>query len=87
MQLVTTSCNQCDQNNHAGCPAEKLASREFLRDAGDHCLCAYNGHESEQTTKVIPKIKSMLGRQKEERDISVDKKISVEEEEVELERD
>lgn len=86
MQLVSTSCNQCDQNNHHGCPAENLASRGFLRDAGDHCLCAYNGHESEQTTKEIPKIKSMLGRQKEERDISVDKKISVEEE-MEIERD
>lgn len=86
MPLVTTSCNQCQQNNHNGCPADNLASRGFVRDAGDHCACANEGHESEQTTKEIPKIKSMLGRQKEERDVPVDKKISVEEE-VEIERD
>ncbi len=86
MPLVTSSCNQCEQNNHNGCPAEKLASSGFVEVAGDHCSCAYNGHKSEQTTKEIPKIKSMLGRQKEERDVPVDKKISVEEE-VELERD
>ena len=86
MQLVTTSCNQCEQNNHTSCPAEKLQQAGCVSNAGDHCGCAYEGHLSEQTTKEIQKIKSMLGRQKQERDISVDKKISVEEE-VEIERD
>lgn len=86
MPLVTTSCNQCEQNNHHGCPAENLASRGFVRDARDHCLCAYNGHESEQTTKKIPKIKSMLGRQKQERDVPVGRKVESDEE-VEIERD
>jgi len=86
MSLVTTSCNQCEQNNHSGCPAEKLFSGGFVRKAGDHCSCAYEGHQSEQTKKEMPKIKSMLGRQKVERDVPVDKKISVEEE-VEIERD
>jgi len=86
MQLVTTSCNQCDQNNHTACPAERLHQSGFIQNAGDHCLCAYEGHLSEQTTKETPKIKSMLGRQKEERDVPVAKKISVEEE-VEIERD
>jgi len=86
MSVVTTSCNQCEQNNHTGCPAEKLFIGGFVRNAGDHCFCAYEGHQSEQTKKEIPKIKSMLGRQKEERDVPVAKKISVEEE-VELEVD
>jgi len=86
MQLVTSSCNQCEQNNHISCPAEKLASGGFVNNAGDHCLCAYEGHQSEQTKKEIPKIKSMLGRQKQERDVPKDQNISVEEE-VEIERD
>lgn len=79
MQLVTTSCNQCDQNNHTGCPAEKLHQAGFVRNAGDHCSCASEGHLSEQTTKESPKITSMLGRQKEERDIPIDKKIAEDE--------
>lgn len=86
MLLVNTTCNQCEQNNHTGCPASNLESRGFVRNAGDHCKCAAQGHKTPQTDKEIPKIKSMLGRQKEERDIPVERKIEVEEE-VEIERD
>lgn len=83
MPLVTTTCNQCEQGRHTNCPAEI----RFINNSGDHCACAATKHENiPQNDKESPKIKSMLGRQKEERDVPVAKKISVEEE-VELERD
>ena len=73
MQLVTTTCNQCDQNDHNRCPAEALARKGFVNNAGDHCFCAYEGHKTPQTNKTAPVIKSMLGPQKTERDVAVDK--------------
>lgn len=83
-------CNPCVNGNCGSCVAERLQTQGHIRDAKFHCGCAEHGHknslESKQTTKEIPKIKSMLGRQKEERDVPVDKKISVEEE-VEIEVD
>ncbi len=80
MSLVTTTCNQCEQNNHLGCPASKLESSGFLNNAGDHCKCAADGHQSPQSDREIPKLKSMLGRQKEPRDEPVDREIVVEDE-------
>lgn len=86
MPLVDTTCNQCEQNNHFGCPASKLESSGFVNNAGDHCKCAADGHQSPQTNKEIPKIKSMLGRQKQERDVPVSRKVEFDEE-VEIEVD
>lgn len=83
MPLVTTTCNQCQQGKHDNCPAEI----SFISNPGDHCACAADGHKKiPQSDKESPKIKSMLGRQKQERDVPVDKNISVEKE-VEIERD
>ena len=87
-QLVTTACNQCDQNNHSGCAAENLQRRGFIDDAGDHCKCAYDEHtKTPQTTREAPKIKSMLGRQDKERDIPSDTREVAIEDEMEIERD
>ena len=83
MQLVTTVCNQCEQNDHNRCPAEALVRAGFIENAGDHCQCAYDGHKTPQTEKEAPRIKSMLGKQKEERDAAVNRNI-VEENEVEV---
>jgi len=69
MQLVTSSCNQCEQNAHTRCPAESLARQGFIENPGDHCFCASQNHPTPQTEKEVPRIKSMLGKQKEERDI------------------
>lgn len=80
MQLVTSTCNQCDQNSCSRCPAESLARSEFVNNAGDHCLCAAQGHKTTETTKEIPRIKSMLGSQKEERDAPVGREIIEEKE-------
>ncbi len=73
--LVTTICNQCDRNNHLGCPAEKLFNIGFMKNPGEHCACANEGHKSKQTTKEFPKFKSMLERQKKERDVPVDRNV------------
>lgn len=77
-QIVTTTCNQCDQHDHSRCPAESLARSGFIENAGDHCQCAYDGHKTPQTKKEAPRIKSMLGAQKEERDVTVDKVVKIE---------
>lgn len=83
MPLVTTTCNQCEQGRHQNCPAEI----RFIDNPGDHCACAAKEHKQiPQNDTERPKIKSMLGRQKEKRDIPVDREISVEEE-VEIEVD
>lgn len=80
-----TPCNSCDNGSCGSCVAEKLESSGYIRSAKFHCGCAENGHNN--TAELTrPKVKSMLGKQKEERDVPVDKKISVEEE-VEIERD
>lgn len=72
MPLVTTTCNQCEQGRHTHCPAEI----RFIDNPGDHCACAASNHENiPQNDKESPKIKSMLGRQKEERDIPVERKV------------
>lgn len=73
MQLVTTSCNQCEQNNHTRCPAENLVRQGFINNAGDHCYCAYQDHPTPQSTVQQPKIKSMLGKQNTERDIATNR--------------
>ena len=78
MQLVTTMCNQCEQNDHNRCPAEALVRQGFISNAGDHCQCAYDGHKTPQTKKEAPRIKSMLGKQKQERDVAVDKVVKEE---------
>lgn len=80
-----TPCNSCDNGSCGSCVAENLECAGFIRSAKDHCGCAENGHNN--TTELTrPKVKSMLGKQKVERDIPVNKEISVEEE-VELEVD
>jgi len=81
MPLVTTACNQCEQNSHTRCPAENLARWGFISNAGDHCYCASKGHPTPESTKEIPRIKSMLGKQDEERDIATN---TVVQEEVEV---
>ncbi len=77
-QIVTTMCNQCEQNDHTRCPAESLVRQGFIENAGDHCFCAYDGHKTPQTTKESPVIKSMLGKQKEERDVATNRVVQEE---------
>lgn len=77
-QIVTTSCNQCEQRAHDRCPAESLVRQGFFDNAGDHCQCAYDGHKTPQTEKKVPRIKSMLGAQKQERDVPTNTIVSEE---------
>jgi len=78
-------CNPCENEKCGSCVAEKLETQGHIRNAKDHCGCAERGHKNTVTSK-LPKVKSMFSKQKQERDIPVDKKISVEEE-VEMEKD
>jgi len=80
-----TPCNPCENGSCGSCVAEKLASRDTIRSAATHCGCAAKGHENTLESK-LPKIKSMLGRQKEERDVPVERQVESEEP-VEIERD
>jgi len=80
MPLVTTTCNQCEQNRHTQCPAENLVRRDLIRNAGDHCYCASQGHTTPETNREQPKIKTMLGKQDKERDVPVDHQVVVEQE-------
>ena len=79
-----TPCNPCENGKCGSCVADRLVTQGHIRDAKVHCGCAEKGHKNNSQTAAT--VKSMLGRQKEERDVPVDKKISVEEE-VEIEVD
>jgi len=74
-----TPCNACVNGNCGSCVAERLEKEGHIRSAKFHCGCAEKGHKNTVESK-LPKVKSMLGQQKEERDIPVDTKISVDEE-------
>lgn len=83
--LVTYPCNPCVNGGCGSCVGDRLERAGHIGDAKIHCGCAAKNHKNDIELK-LPKVKSMLGRQKEERDIPVNREISVEEE-VEIERD
>jgi len=82
MPIVTTTCNQCEQGEHLRCPAAKMFAGGFTDNPGDHCACAAEKHTKiPQSNKESPKLKSMLGKQNEVRDIPKDTREVVEEQE------
>jgi len=81
MPLVTTICNQCESGEHHRCPAQKMFDGGFTDNPGNHCFCAAGKHtKTPQSNKEHPKLSSMLGRQKQERDIPVSHEIVEEQE-------
>ena len=62
-------CNSCEAGNCGSCIADRLERDGYLRNAKDHCGCAEFGHKNTITSNR-PKVKSMLGMQKNERDIA-----------------
>lgn len=67
MPLVYTECNRCASQHCGSCDAEKLESTGFIKSAGDHCVCASNGHDREQSKRELPKIKgNMFGKKKDD---------------------
>jgi len=87
MPIVTTNCNQCEQNRHTRCAAEKMFAGGFTDNPGDHCHCAFEGHKTPETKRELPKLKSMLGKQNKERDIPVDRELVEEQEADSIEGD
>lgn len=73
--LVNSRCNQCQQGQCGRCPAEILVGKGFIRNAGDHCACANEGHHKPQSKKEPPKIKSMLGRRTVEDEPAITRKV------------
>jgi len=57
-----------------------LVLKKFVRNAGDHCYCAYEGHLSPQTNKEPPKVKAMFSKTKKEDEPVVENRIITEEE-------
>lgn len=56
----------------------------FIKDAGNHCVCAYNGHKNEKVETERPQVKSMFTKtRKEEAETPVERKV-IEEEEIEI---
>ena len=83
-QIVSTTCNQCERNDHDRCPAEVLAKENFIKNPGDHCLCAFEGHKTPQTTRITPIVKSMFSKQSEERDVATNTNVQEKFEEDEI---